>query len=158
MQDAFLRCLEKAPDFESPAHARAWLLRVTVNGCKSRLRAPGGGAPPLCWTPIPPPRREEGALLEAMQALPARDRAVLHLYYYEGLPDCGDRRPHRPAGGLGALPPHPRPDQTAPSAERRRRMKHYRSYMDRITAPARLRQRVLEAAEQGRAPAGPPGG
>lgn len=40
VQDAFLRCLEKAPDFESPAHARAWLLRVTVNGCKSRLRAP----------------------------------------------------------------------------------------------------------------------
>ena len=29
VQDAFLRCLEKAPDFESPAHARAWLLRVT---------------------------------------------------------------------------------------------------------------------------------
>ena len=27
-------------------------------------------------------------------------------------------------------------------------MKHYRSYMDRITAPAGLRQRVLEAAEQ----------
>ena len=27
---------------------------------------------------------EEGTLLEAMQALPARDRAVLHLYYYEG--------------------------------------------------------------------------
>ena len=26
-------------------------------------------------------------------------------------------------------------------------MKHYRSYMDRITAPAGLRQRVLEAAE-----------
>ena len=51
-------------------------------------------------------------------------------------------------------------------------MKHYRSYMDRITAPAGLRQRVLEAAEQriyairqgrsarskGRALAGPPGG
>ncbi|UQT50398.1 sigma-70 family RNA polymerase sigma factor [Flavonifractor plautii] len=61
VQDAFLRCLEKAPDFESPAHARAWLLRVTVNGCKSRLRAPGGGAPPLCWTPIPPPRRRRDA-------------------------------------------------------------------------------------------------
>ena len=54
VQDAFLRCLEKAPDFESPAHARA------------------AAAP------------EEGTLLEAMQALPARDRAVLHLYYYEG--------------------------------------------------------------------------
>lgn len=40
VQDAFLRCLEKAPDFESPAHARAWLLRVTVNGCKSRPARP----------------------------------------------------------------------------------------------------------------------
>ena len=28
VQDAFLRCLEKAPDFESPAHARAWLENV----------------------------------------------------------------------------------------------------------------------------------
>ena len=83
VQDAFLRCLEKAPDFESPAHARAWLLRVTVNGCKSRLRAPGGGAPPLCWTPIPP-RPGGAALLEAVQALPPKDRAVIHLYYYEG--------------------------------------------------------------------------
>ena len=34
-------------------------------------------------------------------------------------------------------------------------MKHYRSYMDRITAPARLRQRVLEAAEQGARPRRP---
>lgn len=34
-------------------------------------------------------------------------------------------------------------------------MKHYRSYMDRITAPAGLRQRVLEAAEQGTRPRRP---
>ena len=34
-------------------------------------------------------------------------------------------------------------------------MKHYRSYMDRITAPAGLRQRVLEAAEQGARPRRP---
>ena len=51
VQDAFLRCLEKA-------------------------------APLLDAYPAAAP--EEGALLEAMQALPARDRAVLHLYYYEG--------------------------------------------------------------------------
>lgn len=34
-------------------------------------------------------------------------------------------------------------------------MKHYRSYMDRITAPAGLRQRVLEAADQGARPRRP---
>ena len=84
VQDAFLRCLEKAPDFESPAHARAWLLRVTVNGCKSRLRAPWRRRTAPLLDAYPAAAPEEGMLLEAMQALPARDRAVLHLYYYEG--------------------------------------------------------------------------
>ena len=84
VQDAFLRCLEKAPDFESPAHARAWLLRVTVNGCKSSLRAPWRRRTAPLLDAYPAAAPEEGTLLEAMQALPARDRAVLHLYYYEG--------------------------------------------------------------------------
>ena len=84
VQDAFLRCLEKAPCFESPAHEKAWLLRVTVNGCKSRLRAPWRRrtAPLLDTYPADGP--EERETLEAVQALPAADRAVVHLYYYEG--------------------------------------------------------------------------
>ena len=76
VQDAFLRCLEKAPDFESPAHARAWLLRVTVNGCKSRLRAPWRRRTAPLLDAYPAAAPEEGTLLEAMQALPARDRAA----------------------------------------------------------------------------------
>ena len=60
VQDAFLRYWERAPDFPDAARERAWLLTVTVNGCKSRLRAPGGGAPPPCWTPTPPPRPRSG--------------------------------------------------------------------------------------------------
>lgn len=84
VQDAFLRCLEKGPEFESPAHEKAWLLRVTVNGCKSRLRSPWRRrtAPLLDTYPAAGP--EEQSLMEAIGALPARDRAVLHLYYYEG--------------------------------------------------------------------------
>ena len=76
VQDAFL--------FESPAHEKAWLLRVTVNGCKSRLRSPWRRrtAPLLDTYPASGP--EEQSLMEAIGALPARDRAVLHLYYYEG--------------------------------------------------------------------------
>ena len=39
VQDAFVKYLEKAPDqLENPA---AWLMRVLVNGCKSRLRRAG---------------------------------------------------------------------------------------------------------------------
>ena len=82
VQDTFLKFLEKAPaELDSPP---AWLMRVLVNGCKSRLRAPWRRrtAPLLDVYPAAAP--EEGTLLEAMQALPARDRAVLHLYYYEG--------------------------------------------------------------------------
>ena len=84
VQDAFLRCWEKAPEFESGAHAKAWLLRVTVNGCKSRLRAPWRRrtAPLLDTYPADGP--EERETLEAVQALPAADRAVVHLYYDEG--------------------------------------------------------------------------
>lgn len=84
VQDAFLRCLEKGPEFESSAHEKAWLLRVTVNGCKSRLRSPWRRrtAPLLDTYPAAGP--EEQSLMEAIGALPARDRAVLHLYYYEG--------------------------------------------------------------------------
>ena len=80
VQDAFLRCWEKAPEFESGAHAKAWLLRVTVNGCKSRLRAPWRRrtAPLLDTYPADGP--EERETLEAVQALPAADRAVVHLY------------------------------------------------------------------------------
>lgn len=84
VQDAFLRCLEKDPDFESPAHEKAWLLRVTVNGCKSRLRSPWRRrtAPLLDTYPAAGP--EEQSLMETIGKLPAKDRAVLHLYYYEG--------------------------------------------------------------------------
>ena len=84
VQDAFLRCLEKEPEFESPAHEKAWLLRVTVNGCKSRLRSPWRRRTAPLLDSYPASGPEEQSLMEAIGALPARDRAVLHLYYYEG--------------------------------------------------------------------------
>lgn len=84
VQDAFLKYIEKAPAFESDEHEKAWLIRVTVNGCKSRLRSP--------WrqrsAPLPEsyPAADEGEreTLEELLALPAKDRAAVHLFYYEG--------------------------------------------------------------------------
>ncbi len=81
VQDAFLTYLEKAPPhLDNPA---AWLLRVLVNGCKSRLRLSWRQVVPLPDTlPAPtPPQREE---LEELWQLSPADRAALHLYYYEG--------------------------------------------------------------------------
>ena len=63
VQDAFLRYLEKAPDFPDAAHERAWLLAVTVNGCKSRLRSP--------W------RRRTAPLLDTYPAADREERELL---------------------------------------------------------------------------------
>ena len=83
VQDAFLRCWEKAPEFDSPEHAKAWLLRVLVNGCRSRLRSPWRRSVPLEeWVPAPAP--EESVALEAVLALPPKERTAVHLFYYEG--------------------------------------------------------------------------
>lgn len=81
VQDAFVRYLEKAPgQLENPS---AWLTRVLVNGCKSRLRLAWRRVGPLPET-LPAPGPEELEELEELFALPPEDRAVIHLHYYEG--------------------------------------------------------------------------
>ena len=81
VQDAFVRYLEKAPaDLETPS---AWLMRVLVNGCKSRLRLAWRRVGPLPDT-LPAPGPEERQELEELFSLPPEDRAVIHLHYYEG--------------------------------------------------------------------------
>ncbi len=84
VQEAFLRLWEKDPAFESPAHQRSWLLKVTVNGCKNRLRAPWRRRTAPLLESYPAADEEEQAVLEVIQSLPPKDRAALHLYYYEG--------------------------------------------------------------------------
>ena len=81
VQDAFVRYLERAPaDLECPG---AWLMRVLVNGCRSRLRLAWRRVGPLP-DDLPAPGPEERPELEELWSLPPADRAVLHLYYYEG--------------------------------------------------------------------------
>ena len=84
VQDAFVRYLEKAPEFDGPDHEKAWLIRVTVNGCKSRLRSPWHRRRTALSEGLSAPEPEEQAVLEAVLSLPPRDRAAVHLYYYEG--------------------------------------------------------------------------
>ena len=81
VQDAFVTYLEKAPgNLENPA---AWLMRVLVNGCKSRLRLAWRQVAPLPDT-LPAPSPEEREELEELWQLPAQERAAIHLFYYEG--------------------------------------------------------------------------
>ena len=81
VQDAFVKYLEKAPaDLRSPS---AWLMRVLVNGCKSRLRLAWRQVTQLPDT-LPAPSPEEKEELEELWSLPPEERAAIHLFYYEG--------------------------------------------------------------------------
>lgn len=84
VQDAYLRYLEKRPQFRDGEHAKAWLLKVTANGCKSRLRARKRHPTVELLDVYPAPGRDSEELVEAILALPANQRAAVHLHYYEG--------------------------------------------------------------------------
>jgi RNA polymerase sigma-70 factor (ECF subfamily) len=84
VQEVFIRAYEKAPDFESEEHEKAWLIRVTVNLSYSRLRSPWRKrmVPLLDSYPASEPKQHE--LLEQIMNLRPKSRTVIHLYYYEG--------------------------------------------------------------------------
>ena len=84
VQDCFLRLWEKSPSFTSTEHETAWLIRVTVNLAKNRLKSAWRRRTVPLAENIPFYDEQERGLLEAVAQLPANDRAVIHLFYYEG--------------------------------------------------------------------------
>ena len=84
VQDTFLRYLEKRPEFADGNHEKAWLLRVTANACKSRLRTVKLHPLTELLEDYPAQAPEESGVLESVLALPPKERAAVHLFYYEG--------------------------------------------------------------------------
>ena len=86
VQDVFLKLLEKQPDFESPAHETAWLIRVTVNMCKTRLRSRLYRRKKTVSLLGDYPAQNDGQheLIETVLSLPSKYRTAIHLFYYEG--------------------------------------------------------------------------
>ena len=84
VQDAFLKYLEKRPRLQSTEDEAKWLMRVTVNGCKDRLRSAYRRSSVPLTEELPSPGPEERQELEELLSLSPRDRALIHLYYYEG--------------------------------------------------------------------------
>ena len=88
VQEVLLKLyLEKKP-FEGEAHIRNWLIRVTLNLCRNTLRSP--------WRKRCIPldemrdeaafeRPEQEELFQTVMRMPAKDRTVLYLFYYEEL-------------------------------------------------------------------------
>ena len=85
MQDVFVELLTKCPCRDDPGHLKAWLIRVTVNKCRSLHR--------LAWRRKSVPLDEcaelagpeQSGVMEEIRQLPETMRNVIYLYYYE---DC----------------------------------------------------------------------
>ena len=87
-QEVFLKLARADISFENQEHVKAWLLRVTVNCSVNLFRSAWRRhvqpveALPERASPRDDDDRYE-ALNRALDILPARYRAVIHLYYYE---------------------------------------------------------------------------
>lgn len=84
-QEVFLRYVDKHPQFESPDHAKAWFLRVTINCCKDLWRSPWQRLRVPLEEDLPFETSEEWGLHQQLKKLPKKYRAVLHLFYWEDL-------------------------------------------------------------------------
>ena len=85
MQEVFVRLLRARPEFADREHAKAWLLRVAANCANDWFRAPWRRREGPLTDSLPAPEHEDGGVVEAVLALPAKYRTAVHLYYYEEL-------------------------------------------------------------------------
>lgn len=84
VQDVFIKLFEKQPKFENTDHETAWLIRVTVNLCKSRLRSLWRKTTVPLLDSYPAKSGEQHELIETVMQLDPKYRIVIHLFYYEG--------------------------------------------------------------------------
>ena len=88
-QTVFLKYAMNDKVFDSEAHEKAWIIRVTINACKDLLKSffrkhtvsldayvEQGGVVDAAHSEV----------LEAVLALPEKYRRVIYLHYYEGYP------------------------------------------------------------------------
>ncbi len=84
VQEAFCRYMVKAPIFLSDEHEKAWLIRITVNLCKSHLTSSAVKGRSDLDENISTSDSYDSGLMSAVMELPEKYRLVIHLFYYEG--------------------------------------------------------------------------
>ena len=107
VQEVFYQYLKHTQAFESPEHEKAWLIKVTLNTCRKLWRSAKRHpreeldhalgqvmempmtSETAAQTSLSEPeeaavrQEERRRILNAVMALPARYRDVIHLFYYE---------------------------------------------------------------------------
>ena len=84
-QEVFLRYIQNQDKIQSDEHAKAWLIRVTVNCSKSLFLSSWFKRTVPLEEDIPFDTPEKGEVYYAVLELPQKYRTVIHLFYYEDM-------------------------------------------------------------------------
>ena len=85
VQEVFLRYIKHADKFKTEEHAKAWLIRVTVNCISSLFSSSWRKKTVALDENLSFEQEERHEVYYAVLELPEKYRAVIHLYYYEGM-------------------------------------------------------------------------
>ena len=85
LQDVLIKLMDNAPVFESDEHEKAWLLRVTANISKNRIKYNKLRATDELKDELVAEERQDLSFVwDAVKELPDNYREVIHLFYEEG--------------------------------------------------------------------------
>lgn len=85
-QDVFLQYFRHEDKFHTDEHRKAWLLRCTINRCKTLMASPWRRRTvPLDTAAEVGVEDDYREVYSAVLSLPGKYRAVIHLHYFEGL-------------------------------------------------------------------------
>ena len=82
-QEVFIKLLETNKVFRDGEHIKAWLIRVTVNLCRDKIKKLNRE---VLVDTVEPDKScdEKNDVLEVVKALPENYRNTIYLHYYEG--------------------------------------------------------------------------
>ena len=87
-QDVFLKLLRYQKTIQSEEHLKAWLIRVTLNQCKSKAMAAWNrktvSLESVVQAEVFEKKDDFSEVYDAVRSLPHKYRQVIYLYYYEG--------------------------------------------------------------------------
>lgn len=87
-QEVFLKLIRYQESIKSEEHLKAWLIRVTVNQCKSHVTSIWNKRKVSMDSVVEEATEEKkdySDVTEAVRELPDKYREVIHLFYYEEL-------------------------------------------------------------------------
>lgn len=85
VQEVFLKLVSNKYTFDNTEHEKAWIIRVTINLCKNKLKSFWFNKTSEMSDEIKyyDKINENDSILKAVMGLPVSYRMVIHLYYYE---------------------------------------------------------------------------